>query len=697
MNRGSLAQWYPLRIVVSIWTAMYQASLRFDRWNPNPDLPLEEALYDDVWSYDLSPAGGIMRTAQKRYEKLQDGNCKKTIIALREAWKTRLNEQSTVTSEKRHPFNPRDVDLVSLFAARSFSGSVWKYDALICYVPEHSRAMSFKINSPDFGRMEERFKKKVELGRGSAPFVGMKTKVSRCEVHWGFNRIRRRSSTRVIEQFTQWFPTFKELITACQASTLQPKEFHLEIVGSLPLRLKEYFVSRFLNSLVFFRPFITTATIESSDDRGSEYIFEVCVDKSSVAGEIESSFCFDSSVDLEKLAGKEATIFGFIPVGLEEQVLRQIPITLLALCPSTPEEIRLPQSLSQPQKIPSIAEVTKELADAFLIKRVPPKFLTEIEKEMKLKEPKPEIKHIPTVAVEVPHVEPELPSLPPKPPPPPYYTQISEGEFSPLEGRILTIMSADRDRIHQMGDLAVRLRREGMVESLDNVKNALGYLMEKDLIYGDIFGEGWLLNPRIKILSKDAAIPLESVKQGILGFLASRYPEKLLVSKIAQRVLLSDGRISYKAIGDALKSLSKEKEIIMHKKNRWSFNPYHPKKDKNRAVEAWRISEELDERALARLPNVCRAHQTGYVHVYVGNQHKKFWVGSFKDSPKILADLISKIREGRITSIEFTDQLDGNVKVWRTNDGRVKGTYTNPRKSAFVTIMNMLKVGAKKS
>ena len=695
MDGADLAQWYPLRIVVSIWTAMYQASLRFDRWSPDPNLSLEEALYDDVWSYDLSPAGGIMRSAQKRYEKLQDGNCKKTIRVLEEAWKTRLDPQSTPTSEKRHPFNPRDVDLVSLFAARSFSGSVWKYDALICYVPEHSRAMAFKISSSDFGRMTEVFRKKVELGR--SPFVGMKTKVTRCEVHWGFNRIRRRSSTRVMEQATQWLPTFKELISACQASVLQPKSFHLEVVGSSPLCLKDYFVSRFLNSLVFFRPFVTTATIESTYDSGSEYTFEISVDKSTVAGEIENTFCFDSNMNLEKLAGQDATVFGFIPIGLQEPILRQIPITLLALCPSTPEEAQVSQNTSQTPELLSIADVTKELADAFLFKRVASKFLKEIEKEVKLKEPKPEVTPVPTVTVEVPAVEPELPPLPPRPAPPPYYSEMSEADFSPLEGRILRIMNAERDRIHQISDLTFRLRREGVAESLGNVKNALGYLMDKDLIYGDIFGEGWLLNPRIKILPKDAAVPLTSVKQEILGFLASRYPEKLPLSKIAQRVLLGDGRITRKSIGDALKSLWKEKEIAMHKKNRWSFNPYHPRKDKKAPVEIWKLHEELDEATLARVPDVCRAHQTGYVHIYVGNQHKKFYVSSFKDSPKIVADLIGKIRERKITSIEFTDQLNGNIKIWRTEDGVVKGTYTNLRRSSFKTIIGMLKTKPRKA
>jgi len=694
MDGADLAQWYPLRIVVSIWTAMYQASLRFDRRSPDPDLSLEDALYDDMWSYDLSPAGGIMRSAQKRYEKLQDGNCRKTIRALEEAWKTRLN-QSTQTSQKSYPSNPRDIDLVSLFAARSFGGSVWKYDALICHVPEHSRVMAFKISSSDFGRMTEAFKKKVELGR--SPFVGMKTRVSRCEVHWGFNRIRRRSSTRVLEQNTQWLPTFKELISACQASTLQPEEFHLEASGSSPLCLRDYFVSRLLNSLVFFRPFITTATIESSDDCGSEYVFDLSIDKSTVAGGIENSFCFDGTLNLEKLAGQEATIFGFIPVGLQEPVLRQIPITLLALCPDTAEELKSSQNTTHMQELPSIAEVTKELADAFLFKHVAPNVLRELEKEVKLKEPKPEAKPIPTVTVEVPPLEPELPPLPPKPPPPPYYTEISETEFSPLEGRILRIMSAERDRMHQMGDLATRLRREGLSESLSNLKNSLAYLMDKDLIYGDILGEGWLLNPRIKILSKDAAIPLASVKQEILGFLASRYPEKIPLAKMAQRVLLSDGRISRKSIGDALRSLWKDKEIVMHKKSRWSFNPYHPRKEKKTPVETWKLHEELDEAALARVPDVCRAHQIGYVHIYVGNQHKKFYVGNFKDSPKIVADLISKIRERKITSIEFADQLNGNVKIWRTNDGALEGTYTNQRRSAFLTIMAMLKSKPKKS
>jgi hypothetical protein len=695
MDGADLAQWYPLRIVVSIWTAMYQASLRFDRWSRDPALSLEAALYDDVWSHDLSPAGGIMRSAQKRYEKLQDGNCKKTIRALEAAWKTRLDQQSTQTSEKRYPFKSRDVDLVSLFAARSFSGSVWNYDALICHVPEHSRVMAFKINSSDFGRMADFFKNKVELGR--SPFVGMKTRVSRCEVHWGFNRIRRRSSTRVLEQATQWLPTFKELISACRASTLQPKEFHLEVAGSSPLCLKDYFVSRFLNSLVFFRPFITTAIIESSDDRGSEYIFGISIDKSTIAGGIENSFCFDSSLNLEKLAGQEATVFGFIPIGLQEPILRRIPITLLALCPATAEEIKQSKNLSQTQEMPSIAEVTKELADAFLFKSVSPKFFKELKKEMKLREPKLEVKAVPTVTVQMPVAEPELPPLQLKPPPPPYYTEMSEAEFSPLEGSILRIMSLERDRIHQIGDLMSRLRHEGLSESLDNVKNALGYLMEKDIVYGDIFGEGWLLNPRIKILPKDAAIPLTSVKEEVLNFLASRYPEKMPISKIAQRILFIDGRISRKAIGDALKSLWKEKEITIHKKNRWSFNPYHPRKDKKTPRETWKLHEELDETTIARVPDVCRAHQTGYVHIYVGNQHKKFWVGSFKDSPKIVAGLINKVRAGRISSIEFTDQLNGNVKIWRTEDGTVKGAYKNPRRSAFTIIMGMLKTKPRKN
>jgi hypothetical protein len=557
--------------------------------------------------------------------------------------------------------------------------------------------MAFKINSTDFGRMDTAFKAKVELGRRATPFVGMKTRISRCEVHWGFNRIRRRSSTRVLEQATQWLPTFKELISTCQASTMQPKDFHLEVSGSSPLFLKDYFVSRFLNSLVFFRPFITKAAIESSDDRGSEYIFDLSIDKSTVAGGIETSFCFDSSLNFEKLAGQEATVFGFIPVGLQESVLRQIPITLLALCPSAVEELKFSQNMAQMQELPSVAEVTKELADAFLFKRVAPSVLRELEKEARLKELKPEVKHIPTVTVEMPAVEPELPPLPRKPPPPPYHTEISEAEFSPLEGRILRIMSAERDRIHQMGNLTARLRREGLSESPSNVKSALGCLMNKDLIYGDILGEGWLLNPRIKILPKDATIPLTSVKQEIMGFLASRYPEKMPLAKIAQRVLLSDERISRKSIGDAIRSLWKDKEIVMHKKNRWSFNPYHPRKDKKTSVETWKLREELDETALTRVPDVCRAHQTGYVHIHVGNQHKKFYVGSFKDSPKIVADLINKIRERKITSIEFADQLNGNIKIWRTDDGTLKGTYTNQRRSAFSTIMAMLKDKPKKS
>ena len=696
MDGSDLAQWYPLRIVVSIWTAMYQASLRFDRWSPDPKLSLEAALYDDAWSYDLSPAGGIMRSAQKRYEKLQDGNCRKTVRALEEAWRRRLDQQPTQASQKSYPSNPRDIDLVSLFAARSFSGAVWKYDALICHVPEYSRVMAFKINSTDFGRMDEAFKAKVELGRRAAPFVGMKTRISRCEVHWGFNRIRRRSSTRVLEQATQWLPTFKELISTCQASAMQPRDFHHEVSGSSPLFLEDYFVSRFLNSLVFFRPFITKAAIEDIDDRGSEYILDLSIDKSAIAGGVETSFCFDSSLNFERLTGQEATVFGFIPVGLQESVLRQIPITLLALCPNAVEELNSSSNTAPMQELPSIAEVTKELADAFLFKRVPPNVLRELEKEVKLKEPKPEIKLIPTVTVEVPVVEPALPPLPPKPPPPPYYTEISEVEFSSIEGRILRIMGAARNRIHQIGDLTAGLRREGLSESPSNLKNILGHLMEMDLIYGDILGEGWLLNPRIKILPKDATIPLVSVKQEILGFLASRYPEKMPLAKIAQRVLVSDGRISRKSIGDALRSLWKDKEIVMHKKNRWSFNPYHPRKSKKTPVETWKIHDELDENALARVPDVCRAHQTGYVHIYIGNQHKKFYVGSFKDSPKIVADLIGKIKEGKISSIEFTDQLDGKVKIWRTQDRNIRGTYTNPRRNSFKTIMEMLKTKPRK-
>jgi hypothetical protein len=674
---------------------MYQASLRLDRWSPDPNLSLEDALYDDMWSYDLSPAGGIMRSAQKRYERLQDGGCKKTLRALEEAWRSRLDQQSTKTSEKSYPSNPRDVDLVSLFVARSFSGSVWKYDALICHVPEYSRVMSFKISSSDFRRMAEAFKKKVELGR--SPFIGMKTRVSRCEVHWGFNRIRRRSSTQVLEQNTQWLLTFKELISACETITIQPKEFYQETSGSSPLCLKDYFVSRLLNSLVFFMPFVTTATIGSSDDRGFQYVFDLSIDKSSVAGGIENAFCFDSTMNFEKLVGQEVAVLGFIPVGLQESVLRQIPITLLALSPDMTDDLKIAQNARQTQELPSIVDVTKELADAFLFKHVTPSTLKKLETEIRFKEPKPEAKPTPTLTVEIPVVEPTLPPLPPKPAPPPYYVERSETEFSPLEGCILRVMSAERDRIHQIGDLIVRLRREGFSESSSDLKRVLGKLMDKDLVYADILGEGWLLNQRIKILPKDATIPLSFVKQEILGFLASRYPEKMPLTKIVQRVLLNDSRISHKAIGDALRSLWKEKEITMHKKNRWSFNPYHPKKDRKTPAETWKIHEELDKVTLARVPEVCRAHQTGYVHIYVGNQHKKFYVNSLKDSPKIVTELIGKIKEKKISSIEFTDQLNGNVKIWRTEDGKIRGTYTNPRRNSFKLIMEMLKAKTQKS
>jgi len=674
---------------------MYQASLRLDRWSPDPNLSLEDALYDDMWSYDLSPAGGIMRSAQKRYERLQDGNCRKTIRALEEAWRSRLDLQSIKPSQKSYPSNPRDVDLVSLFATRSFSGSVWKYDALICHVPEYSRVMSFKISSPDFGRMAEVFKKRVELGR--SPFIGMKTRVSRCEVHWGFNRIRRRSSTQVLEQNTQWLLTFKELISACETITIQPEKFYQETSGSAPLCLKDYFVSRLLNSLVFFMPFITTATVKSSDDRGFQYVFDLSIDKGTVAGGIENAFCFDSNLNFEKLVGQKVAVLGFIPIGLQESVLRQIPITLLALCPDMAEDLKATQNTRQTQELPSIVDVTKELADAFMFKHVTPSTLKKLATEIRLKEPRPVAKPTPTVTVEIPIVEPKLPPLPPKPAPPPYYTERSETEFSPLEGCVLRIMSAERDRIHQIGDLIAKLRREGFSESYSNLKDVLGNLMDKDLVYADILGEGWLLNPRIKILPKGATIPLSFVKQEILSFLASRYPEKMPLAKIAQRVLLNDSRISRKAIGNALRSLWKEKEITMHKKNRWAFNPYHPRKDRKTPIETWKIHEELDEATIARVPQVCRAHQTGYVHTYVGNQHKKFYVNSFKDSPKIVTELIGKIKERKISFIEFTDQLNGNVKIWRTEDGKIKGTYTNPRRNSFKLIMEMLKAKTQKS
>lgn len=706
MDASLRSGWYPLRIVVSIWTALYQAGLRIRTGAPPKVL---DVLESPIWNGDMSPAGGIIRKTRERVAKLTGAGCRQTLETLDREWSARAQGPGLM--------DRGSLDVICLYSLRSFSGAVWDYQELICYVPEFKKVLGFRLRFQDYNILRSELRGATEAGRD--PFVGARMRFLNCQVDLTFNRIRRGSQTRIHRESIAWLPSPSEVLDLCGDLFIAPGEFTRTLGGESPLNLSEYTSARFANSIVFFKPCISIGQLEDAEFDGS-YKVRLNVSGRPISAEIEDQFCFGPDGSPENLKGKNVAFLALVPVGLSVKQLHEMRLPLVGIVPQSNDFDLVSPVQPEVRVGASISAVTSELHQAFT-RPAGPLILQPEEVEADVLESEP-------TEIEIPAV-PEAVTAP-KPKAEPYYTPIRGDELEPLHAKLMALLSSDRMKMFPTKELEHRARSEGFrTVAVSEIRRALSELAERELIYMDILGQHWLLNPRVKFIATWARVPLESVGEQVVRLLQKESPRKLSVRQIIGSICRQDNRVTPRLVISAINSAAQSHLVLHDRRMKWYWNPYYvPAKakgpllsgprDQNRVRPLMRprpaattVTKEsvasekvelvggfflahLDESMVSKLPYRTRVGSRGVILLRNPGDKgaSRLWVRP-ADSGNRIREAVALLKDGKYQSLEFFDPLNGKVTVFSDARRNLSGIFTSRRRDQVLDTLRKLREG----
>lgn len=387
-----------------------------------------------------------------------------------------------------------------------------------------------------------------------------------------------------------------------------------------------------------------------------DYSFKFNIDGQEVLGWMFRNSIFDPITEPETYVGRTVRLAAFALVGNSALDSYRAHLHVIAI---HPVEDLMPLNSNQfvVAKGPTIAEIEGELLELDVA----------IRERYEIREPEPELEQELIVSEETKA---------------PQSLLVRESNLPAIQGRILVIMSSRRwrDGGFRLNDIEVMLRQEGF-GSVDHgsVTSALNDLVSKEHVYQNIFGDEWFLNPTLRVQPSGTGIPIQAVEARILGFLRKIYPDKMKFGKLAAKFCQEDSRITPPVVSKAVRSLISSKMVLVDRKSRRCYaNPSPPRpKTPPRPAKTPVQFMELDENQVLKIPDVAFAHQSGIVYIYKGKQvARKQWVHSWRDSAIIVRKIISEIKRGSYTALEYEDHMGGRIRIW-VEAGVLRGTYCN--------------------
>jgi hypothetical protein len=583
---------------------------------------------------------------QRVYEHMHDGGCTSAVQTLEAVWRQAVSCQYSNLSD--------GVQAVALIDFPRYFGASWPHNDIAVYIPTVQKAAVMKLSDSKFEPLRQRL---MKLTKGTDPFIGASFKITHSGLHPIFNRIRcSRGEPLPLDSYTR-FDSFRSQLAALSDAYFDSHNLTSHFSGQLPLELDRYVIARYGSNYALMRFIVSDVDVVTAVRQKSwDYSFKFDISGQEVFGWMFRNSIFDPITEPETFVGRTVRLAAFALVGNSALDSYRAHLHVIAIHP-VEDLMPLKSNQSVVAEGPTIAEIEEELLGLDVALR----------ERYEIREPEPELEHELIVSEDTKA---------------PQSILVRESDFPPMHGRILVLMSSRRwrDGGFRLNDMAVMLRQEGFAGvDHSSVTSALRDLVSKELVYQNIFGDEWFLNPTMRVEPSSGGIPVQAVEAKILGFLRKIYPNKITFGKLAAKFCQEDSRITVPAVNKAVRLLLSSKMIFADRKNRRYYANPSPPKPKPAPMPAPAPAQfmELAESEVLKIPDVAFAHQSEIVYIYKGKQVvRKQWVHSWSDSTIIVRKIISEIKTGSYTALEYEDHLEGRIRIWG-EAGILRGTYCN--------------------
>ncbi len=644
---------------------LYYNLLRIRSWarregrTPN----ITEAL--DFLDHQKHPAGMAPLYWRMRnvFETMRHYECKKTLETLEGSWSLALASGDI-------PFD-EPVEAVSLIDFPRYLGASWPHNDIAVYLPGFTRASVMKLSDSRFEPLRNRL---MALTSGTDPFIGTAFEISHSKLNPVFNRIRSSKAKPVDPRSFKNLESFKRQLDSLSGSYIDASHLASHFRGNLQLGLDRCITARYGSNYALMRFVVADADVATAvRHREWDYTFKFRVDSNELSGWMFRNSLFDPNAQPEKYGGLKCRFAAFAVVGKSALEEYRFHLHVIAISPLDGLETPKPSAIENQtgHSVSAIEEELLRLEEEIRGTRETKEEELDVEAELILQE------------------EPQAPRI----------QLVNESDFPPLEGRTLIILGSSRTRGFGVGEIVTRLGQEGIREAnYSSVEDALRKLGARELAFQNVFGDAWYINPATKVRPSQVVISQVAVEERLLQFLRAVYPNKIKLTSLVGKFCQEDSRINPKVVRKAVDALISAKKLFQDGTGKCYANLYPPRmKPKTESEPPRRAanqlkehSVELTEHQVLRIPFVAYAHGKAVV-VYKGHEvAKRPWILSPEDSLAKIRQLLSDIKAGRYSALEFEDQLNGKFRV--SFDGEtLRATYVNTNERVLRFVLEKLR------
>jgi len=553
---------------------------------------------------------------------------------------------------------------LSLVDFPRYYGASWPHNDIAVYIPDLRKVAVMKLSDSRFEPLRRRL---LSISMGTNPFIGTSFEIRHAKLNPVFNRIKCSRAKPIQPESFRTLESFEKQLNELKRAYVDPKELKNILTGSALLDLARYIIARYGNNYVLMDFVVSDAQVKTVvKHRNWDHSFRLEVDGMETSAWMFRNALFDPNIEPKEYRGLKVRFAGFVLIGRSALYDYRTSIHLMAI--HSEDGMSVPDGLEDRMVtgIAMIKDVEEELlthAKEIWERRKAFEQELELEEELIIRE------------------APKLQA--------PAFIEIQETDLSPIQGRVLTLLSSDRRRGFKTKEIAKRIKQEGIRDaSVIKISKILDELCAKELAFQNIFGDKWYLNPAVKIVPAKVLVPLDSVEARVLEFLQSVYPTKVGMKQIVRKLLTEDSRLKPHQIIKAVRRQLASQKLLSDKMNRCYANPYPPhQRVKPKPKEKRRLQSKQPTQirtqfiklvgvSVTKLLEVAPPKVGGVIHIYRDSRVDKKLIVHKSFDISIMKEIVSNIKSGRFSSVKFTDFSGGEVEIW-SEMGELRGTYSN--------------------
>lgn len=648
---------YALGRLVNVWMGLYYNLFRVRSWARK-----EQRTPSITDALDFLSRQNFRRTEETLYwrmrnvfDTLKQYKCNKTLETLEESWSV---AQASQDIRFKTP-----VEATSLIDFPRYLGASWPHNDVAVYIPSLSKTAVMKLSDARFAFLRNRL---MTLTYGMDPFIGTAFEISNSGLNPVFNRIRCSRARPIDPKSFKSLGSFKAQLDHLSGSYVDGHHLASQFSGDTKLELSRSIIARYGRNYALMQFLVADAEVVTVDRSvEQDYKFKFKVDGRELSGWMFRNSLFDPKARPEKYGGSKCRFAAFAVIGNSALDEYRFHLHVIGICPT--DDLGALEPLAEPNSMAyTVSAVEEELIQ--LDKEIrgqlePSKVELDLREELILRE------------------DSELPPTP----------LVKERELPVLEARTLIILNGSRNDGLTLPEIANRVRQEGIKDAdASTIRRTLESLATRELVAQNVFGDVWYVNPAVRIQQSEIPISQGAVEERVLEFLRAVYPNKFQVRNLIGKFRRDDSRITPLLVSRAISRLVAQRRLLQDGTGKCYANLYPPRttsskpsepskpsKASNRSPDdVGKITIQLEEWQLRRIPLVGFA-QGNTVYVFKEKKvAKQLFILSPEDSQAKIGQLLSDIRSGRYSAIEFEDQVNGTFRI-ESEAGSLRGTYAN--------------------